>query len=215
MCTHIAIPHIANKSTTKHSANNHYIRYQQQPYMLQTPTVYATNTHRVRYEHPPCTLRTPTVYADLSCPHIHSQPRNNNKHTRTQRISNHETTTNIYGRDKSAPTPNGMYTNHSWNVRNTFHNYLQHISQNIRCNIINRYPPYTLRTPTVYADLSCPHIHSQPRNNNKHTRTQRISNHETTTNIYGRDKSAPTPNGMYTNHSWNVRNTFRKIFDAI
>ncbi|MBF1461092.1 MAG: hypothetical protein HXN63_07160, partial [Prevotella pallens] len=120
-----------------------------------------------------------------------------------------------YGRDKSAPTPNGMYTNHSWNVRNTFHNYLQHISQNIRCNIINRYPPYTLRTPTVYADLSCPHIHSQPRNNNKHTRTQRISNHETTTNIYGRDKSAPTPNGMYTNHSWNVRNTFRKIFDVI
>ncbi len=96
--THIAIPHIANKSATKHSANNHYIRYQQQPYMLKTPA---------------CTLRTPTVGADLSCPHIHSQPR-------TQRITNHETTTNIYGRDKSAPTPNGMYTNHSWNVRNTF-----------------------------------------------------------------------------------------------
>ena len=81
--THIAIPHIANKSATKHSANNHYIRYQQQPY-------------------------------------IHSQPRNNNKHTRTQRIPNHETIKYIYGRDKSAPTPNGMYTNHSWNVRNTF-----------------------------------------------------------------------------------------------
>ncbi|WP_315283276.1 hypothetical protein [Prevotella pallens] len=96
--THIAIPHIANKSTTKHSANNHYIRYQQQPYMLQTPPIYATN---------------PTVYADSSCPHIHSQPR-------TLRITNHETTTNIHGRDKSAPTPNGMYTNHSWNVRNTF-----------------------------------------------------------------------------------------------
>ena len=47
------------------------------------------------------------------------------------------------------------------------------------------------------------------------TRTQRITNHETTTNIYGRDKSAPTPNGMYTNHSWNVRNRFRKIFDVI
>ena len=46
--THIAIPHIANKSATKHSANNHYIRYQQQPYMLQTPAVYATNTHRIR-----------------------------------------------------------------------------------------------------------------------------------------------------------------------
>ena len=89
--THIAIPHIANKSATKHSANNHYIRYQQLPYMQQTPA----------------------VYADLSCPHIHSQPR-------TLRITNHETTTNIYGRDKSAPTPNGMYTNHSWNVRNTF-----------------------------------------------------------------------------------------------
>lgn len=44
---HIAIPHIANKSATKHSANNHYIRYQQQPYMLQTPAVYATNTHRI------------------------------------------------------------------------------------------------------------------------------------------------------------------------
>ena len=95
---HIAIPHIANKSATKHSANNHYIRYQQQPYMLQTPA----------------------VYTDLSCPHIHSQPRNNKKHTRTQRIPNHETIKNIYGRDKSAPTPNGMYTNHSWNVRNTF-----------------------------------------------------------------------------------------------
>ncbi|WP_449304563.1 hypothetical protein [Prevotella pallens] len=81
--------------------------------------------------------------------------------------------------------------------------------------ICSKYPLYTLRTPTVYADLSCPHIHSQPRNNNKHTRTQRITNHKTTTNIYGRDKSAPTPNGMYTNHSWNVRNTFRKIFDAI
>ncbi|MBF1520378.1 MAG: hypothetical protein HXN87_10400, partial [Prevotella pallens] len=67
----------------------------------------------------------------------------------------------------------------------------------------------------VYADLSCPHIHSQPRNNNKHTRTQRIINHETIKNIHGRDKSAPTPNGMYTNHSWNVRNAFRKIFDAI
>lgn len=104
LCTHIAIPHIANKSTTKHSANNHYIRYQQQPYMQQTPAVYATN---------------PTVYADSSCPHIHSQPRNNNKHTRTQRITNHETIKYIYGRDKSAPTPNGMYTNHSWNVRNT------------------------------------------------------------------------------------------------
>ena len=169
MCTHIAIPHIANKSTTKHSANNHYIRYQQQPYMLQTPTVYATNTHRVRYEHPPY---TPIYRARI---YIH----------------NHETTTNIYGRDKSAPTPNGMYTNHSWNVRNTFHNYLQHISQNIRCNIINRYPPYTLRTPTVYADLSCPHIHSQPRNNKTHTRTQRIPNHETIKNIHGRDKSAP------------------------
>ena len=45
---HIAIPHIANKSATKHSANNHYIRYQQQPYMLQTPAVYATNTHHIR-----------------------------------------------------------------------------------------------------------------------------------------------------------------------
>ncbi|WP_315326206.1 hypothetical protein [Prevotella pallens] len=78
-----------------------------------------------------------------------------------------------------------------------------------------RTPPYTLRTPTVYADLSCPHIHSQPRNNNKHTRTQRIPNHETIKNIYGRDKSAPTPNGMYTNHSWNVHNTFHKIFDVI
>ena len=97
--THIAIPHIANKSATKHSANNPYRRYQQQPYMLQTPA----------------------VYTDLSCPHIHSQPRNNKKHTRTQRIPNHETIKNIYGRDKSAPTPNGMYTNHSWNVRNTSH----------------------------------------------------------------------------------------------
>ena len=101
-----------------------------------------------------------------------------------------------------------MYTNHSWNVRNTFHNYLQHISQNIRCNIINRYPPYTLRTPTVYADLSCPHIHSQPRNNKTHTRTQRIPNHETIKNIHGRDKSAPlrltectpTIRGMYATH---------------
>ena len=175
---------------------------------MQTTIIYATNNNRICSKHQPCTLRTPpytlrtpTVYADLSCPHIHSQPRNNNKHTRTQRIPNHETIKYIYGRDKSAPTPNGMYTNHSWNVRNTFHNYLQHISQNIRCNIIDRYPPYTLRTPTVYADLSCPHIHSQPRNNNKHTRTQRIPNHETIKYIYGRDKSAPTPNGMYTNHS--------------
>ena len=175
---------------------------------MQTTIIYATNNNRICCKHQPCTLRTPTIYADSSCPHIHSQPR-------TQRIPNHETIKYIYGRDKSAPTPNGMYTNHSWNVRNTSHNYLQHISQNIRCNIIDRYPPYTLRTPTVYADLSCPHIHSQPRNNNKHTRTQRIHNHETIKYIYGRDKSAPTPNGMYTNHSWNVRNTFRKIFDVI
>ena len=150
----------------------------------------------------------PTVYADLSCPHIHSQPRNNNKHTRTQRITNHETTTNIHGRDKSAPTPNGMYTNHSWNVRNTFRKIFDVISQtNTNC-IRYKCPPYTLRTPTVYADLSCPHIHSLPR-------TQRIPNHETIKKIYGRDKSAPTLNGMYTNHSWNVRNTSRKIFDVI
>ncbi|MBF1497161.1 hypothetical protein [Prevotella pallens] len=87
---------------------------------MQTTIIYATNNNRICCKHQPCTLRTPTVYADLSCPHIHSQPRNNNKHTRTQRIPNHETIKNIYGRDKSAPTPNGMYTNHSWNVRNTF-----------------------------------------------------------------------------------------------
>ena len=103
--THIAIPHIANKSATKHSANNHYIRYQQQPYMQQTPAVYATNTHRIRRFIVPAYTFTTTK---------------RHKHTRTQRIPNHETTTNIYGRDKSAPTPNGMYTNHSWNVRNTF-----------------------------------------------------------------------------------------------
>ena len=111
--THIAIPHIANKSATKHSANNHYIRYQQQPYMLQTPAVYATNTHRIhRFIVPAYTFTTTNT--------TNNQPRNNNKHTRTQRIPNHETIKYIYGRDKSAPTPNGMYTNHSWNVRNTF-----------------------------------------------------------------------------------------------
>ncbi|MBF1493159.1 MAG: hypothetical protein HXN76_10685, partial [Prevotella pallens] len=62
-----------------------------------------------------------------------------------------------------------------------------------------------------------PHIHSQPRNNNKHTRTQRIINHETIKNIHGRDKSAPTPNGMYTNHSWNVRNThiYKKMWQRL
>ena len=184
MCTHIAIPHIANKSTTKHSANNHYIRYQQQPYMLQTPTVYATNTHRVRYEHPPYT----PIYRARIYIHNHETTTNTHEHNEFPTTKQQQTYT---GEINLPPTPNGMYTNHSWNVRNTFHNYLQHISQNIRCNIINRYPPYTLRTPTVYADLSCPHIHSQPRNNNKHTRTQRISNHETTTNIHGRDKSAP------------------------
>ena len=165
---------------------------------MQTTIIYATNNNRICCKHPPCTLRTPTVYATNThrirrfiVPAYTFTTTNTHEHTRTQRISNHETTTNIYGRDKSAPTPNGMYTNHSWNVRNTFHNYLQHISQNIRCNIINRYPPYTLRTPTVYADLSCPHIHSQPRNNKTHTRTQRIPNHETIKNIHGRDKSAP------------------------
>jgi hypothetical protein len=64
--------------------------------------------------------------------------------------------------------------------------------------------------------IAIPHIaNKSATKRHKHTRTQRIPNHETTINIYGRDKSAPTPNGMYTNHSWNVRNTSRKIFDVI
>ena len=79
--THIAIPHIANKSATKHSANNHYIRYEQQPYMLQTPAVYATNTHRIRRFIVPAYTFTTTK---------------RHKHTRTQRITNHETPTNIH-----------------------------------------------------------------------------------------------------------------------
>ena len=67
----------------------------------------------------------------IAIPHIaNKSATKRHKHTRIQRITNHETTTNIYGRDKSAPTPNGMYTNHSWNVRNTF--------INIRCNITDR-----------------------------------------------------------------------------
>ena len=131
---------------------------------MQTPIIYPTNNNRIRCKYPLYTLRTPTVYADLSCPHIHSQPRNTNKHIRTQRIINHETIKNIYGRDKSAPTPNGMYTNHSWNVRNTFRKIFDAISQTDTNCIRYKYPPYTLRTPTVYADLSCPHIHSQPLN---------------------------------------------------
>jgi len=67
---HIAIPHIANKSATKHSANNHYIRYQQQPYMLQTPAVYTKNTYRRgRFIVPTYTFTTTNT--------TNNQPRNN------------------------------------------------------------------------------------------------------------------------------------------
>ena len=76
------------------------------------------NSHKTQCKHQSYTLRTPAVYADLSYPHIHSQPQINKKHTQKQRIPNHKTIKNIHGRDKSAPTPNGMDTNHSWNVCN-------------------------------------------------------------------------------------------------
>ena len=120
--THIAIPHIAINQPLN---------------TVQTTIIYATNNNRICSKYPLYTLRTPTVYADLSCPHIHSQPRNNNKHTRTQRIPNHETIKYIYGRDKSAPTPNGMYTNHSWNGRNT-HIYKKNVATTHVATTLNR-----------------------------------------------------------------------------
>ncbi|MBF1471177.1 MAG: hypothetical protein HXN66_07115 [Prevotella pallens] len=67
--THIAIPHIANKSATKHSANNHYIT-------LPTTTVYAANTSRVRYEHPPYT----PIYRARIYIHNHETPTNIHEH---------------------------------------------------------------------------------------------------------------------------------------
>jgi len=82
--THIAIPHIANKSATKHSANTHYIRYQQQPYMLQTSAVYATNTHRIRRFIVPAYTFTTTKQQQTHTNTTNSQPRNNSKHTRAR-----------------------------------------------------------------------------------------------------------------------------------
>ena len=82
--THIAIPHIANKSATKHSANNHYIRYQQQPYMQQTPAVYATNTHRIRRFIVPAYTFTTTKQQQTYTNTTNNQPRNNKKHTRAR-----------------------------------------------------------------------------------------------------------------------------------
>ena len=100
-----------------------------------------------------------------------------------------------------------MYTNHSWNVRNAFHNYLQHISQNIRCNIIDRYPPYTLRTPAVYTDSSYPHIHSQPRNDtnihehNEFPTTKQQQTYTGEINLPLRlTECTPTIRGMYATH---------------
>ena len=81
---HIAIPHIANKSATKHSANNHYIRYQQQPYMLQTPAVYATNPHRIHRFIVPAYTFTTTKQQQTHTNTTNSQPRNNSKHTRAR-----------------------------------------------------------------------------------------------------------------------------------
>lgn len=66
--------------------------------------------------------------------------------------------------------------------------------------------------------IAIPHIaNKSATKRHKHTRTQRISNHETIKYIYGRDKSAPTPNGMDTNHSWNVRNThiYKKMWQRL
>ena len=81
---HIAIPHIANKSATKHSANNHYIRYQQQPYMQQPPAVYATNptvytknTHRIRRFIVPAYTFTTAKQQQTHTNTTNSQPRNN------------------------------------------------------------------------------------------------------------------------------------------
>jgi len=82
--THIAIPHIANKSATKHSANNHYIRYQQQPYMQQIPTIYATNTHHIRRFIVPAYTFTTTKQQQTHTNTTNNQPQNNNKHIRAR-----------------------------------------------------------------------------------------------------------------------------------
>jgi|GEM_PF-654424 len=118
--THIAIPHIANKSATKHSANNHYIRYQQQPYMLQTPTVYATNTHRVRYEHPPYT----PIYRARIYIHNHETTTNTHEHNEFPTTKQQQTYTgeiNLPLRlTECTPTIRGMYATHFIIICNTF-----------------------------------------------------------------------------------------------
>ena len=69
-----------------------------------------------------------------------------------------------YGRDESAPTPDGVFATNFVGERNIINNPLAALSQTISSIIANRQQHYRRPLAAVGADLSCPRIRIHPRN---------------------------------------------------